>query len=208
MAETSGVSPMLQIIGAIIGIIGGALGIFGGIAGLFARYRAPRLSIAYTDFIGIVLSHDRTTSKIHLPVTIANGSNKPGVITHMTVRVVALAEGTESEFNWGLFWREHEDGGRSPERRPTPIPIPALSAAERSIQFEAKAPVKFIPQTYRGNLEIRAGRARITKRVSNFYFRPSEARCKSWYTGPRLSGPTVEMLPLYREPKEVPAGGD
>jgi len=205
----TGATPLsLETVGAIVGIVGGLVGIPGGIAGLIARYRPPKLEVSYSEYLGVVVSQTRTTSKLHLPLSISNMSNKPGMITHIALRVTPASDSKVVVFRWDRFWREHEDGNRTPERRPIPIPIPALNNAERNVQFECLASLIWRSETYRFDLEIKAGRGKTAKQVSSFYIHPSESRCKSWYEGPRLPNAWVDEVPIYPSLSFVPDAGD
>lgn len=199
---------MLETIRDVVAVVGGLAGIIGGSAGMIARYRAPKLDVSYTDFIGVVISKERTTPKLHLPLCLSNMSNKPGVITHVSLHAQPVNGGERHKFEWDLFWIDDAEGGkRSPEKQPVPIPIPALSGTERNIQFGCSNTVTWRPDLYQFELEIRAGRGRKSKQMSSFYFRLSRSRCDSWYEGPRLQIPGVDQIPIYSSVDLVPELG-
>jgi hypothetical protein len=190
-----------------IALLGGLVGLVGGVAGLASALRPPKITAAHMDHVGVVVSTDRTTHKIHLPLVLTNVAKKPGAITLLALSMRPLGEGVAHEYEWGLFWKEDSQGNRTAERRPAPIPMPGYTCVERSVQFDSRQPVQWTFQSYQFTLTVRVGRRVRRKRVSTFYTRPSQQRIHAWYQGTPLQPAWVDDIPIFGTPGDIPEGG-
>src|SRR6266571_42355 len=117
----------------IIAVVGGIVGLIGGVMGIWSALRPPKIQVAHTDHIGVVVSPDGVTSKIHLPLVFSNLAKKPGVVTLLRLLIRPMGDSEHAEYEWGLFWKESLDGSRSPERKPSPVPVPGFTCVERNL---------------------------------------------------------------------------
>jgi len=197
----------ISSIGGIIGLIGGVVGSIGGIVGLWSALRPPKIGAAHMDRLGVVISTNRTTSEVHLPLVLSNFAKKPGVVTFLRLSMRPIEGGQTHEYKWGLFWQEDAQGNRTPDRRPAPVPVPGYTCAQLYIQFENAKTVQWKPQPYEFTLNVRIGRQRETNEISRFYTRPSKDRCNRWYQGSALPQATVDDIPIFQDPDDVPMNG-
>ncbi len=191
----------------IVAFVGGIVGLVGGVMGIWSALRPPKIDVAHTDHIGVVVSPDGTTSRVHLPLVFSNLAKKPGVVTLLRLLMRPVGGGEGHEYEWGLFWKEGPDGARSRERRPSPVPVPGFTCVERNLQFDCPSSVTWKPQLYEFELHVRVGRGRTTKQVSRFYSRPSKERCALWYSKPKRAEHWVDDLSTFTESSQVPEGG-
>jgi hypothetical protein len=142
-----------------------------------------------------------------LPLVISNLAKKPGAVTLLELHVKKVDDNKETEFVWGLFWKESPSGARTPERRPSPIAIPGFTSVERNVQFDSLESIEWKPCLYELKLHVRVGRKRSKKEVSKFYLQLSDDHCSKWYRKPFSKGPWVDDIPTYRDSDKVPASG-
>jgi hypothetical protein len=190
-----------------IPLAGAFVGMIGGIAGLVSALRPPKIVAAHTDHLGIVVSQDRSTSELHLPLVLSNTAKKPGVVTSLLLSVRPVNGTSSYLYEWAVFWKEDGQGKRVRERQRSPIPIPGYTCIERNVGFACANGMVWKSQTYQCELTVKVGRGRARKRVSRFYARPSEARCKAWYEGQPLASSVVDDLPIFSKEGGVPADG-
>lgn len=192
----------------IVSIIGGIVGLISGLTVLWSTYRPLKVTVSHLDYLGIVVSADRTTWKIHLPVVISNLAKVPGVITLM--RLVVRYQGNQEIYrlDWSVFWKEDSTLQRMIDRASSPIPVPGFTCVERSVQFNCDRPMKWEPTLYEIELQVRTNRSKKLKTVSKFYLQPSNDRCRHWYTTNTHQRDRVEDIPVYLNPVDVPSDGN
>ena len=163
--------------------------------------------ISRTDHIGIVVTNERTTLNLHLPIVVTNMSKKPGVIT--LAQIIAIDTETQERkiFEWSLFWRFSENGSRESERRSAPIPVAGLTNIERNIQFACTDDVQWQPHLYEFTLELHFGKTLFIKKRDKFYTKPSADHCNKWYKIGSPANPEVHDLAIYPSKAEVPKEG-
>ena len=171
-------------------------------------HRPLKVTVSHLDYLGIVVSADGTTWKIHLPVVISNLAKVPGVITLM--RLIVRSDGTSEvyQLDWGVFWKEDSQLQRTIDRTSSPIPVPSLTCVERSIQFNCDRRISWEPRLYEIELQVRTNKSRTAKTVSKFYLRPSDSRCGQWYKSNTYQSDRVEDIPIYFDRIDVPSDGN
>ncbi len=176
----------------------------GGLAGLWATYRPLKVTVSHLDYLGIVISANGTTWKVHLPVVISNLAKVPGVITLMRLVVIPVGKNEVYTLDWGVFWKEDSQLKRTIDRTSSPIPVPGFTCVERSIQFNCNKPIKWEPRLYNIELQVRTNRSRKLKTVSGFFLHPSDSQCSNWYKSNSYPSDRVEDIPIYMNRADVP----
>lgn len=185
-------------------IIGGIVGLIGGLAGLWSTYRPLKVTVSHLDYLGIVISANGTTWKVHLPVVISNLAKVPGVITLIRLVVKPVEKNEIYKLDWGVFWKEDSQLKRTIDRTSSPIPVPGFTCVERSIQFECDRPIQWESRLYKIELQVRTNRSRKLKTVSDFFFHPSTDHCSQWYGSNSFQGDTVVNVPIYLIRSDIP----
>lgn len=191
----------------VVGVAGGLVGLVGGLFAIFSRFQPARIVVTHRNRLGVVVSVDGTTSKVHLPLVFTNVSKKPGVVRDLQLQM-RRPDGSEVRtYRWGLTWRETDDGDRVPDHNPAAIPVPGLAGVERNLQFDSSDRITWQPTTYEFCLDVWQGARRRSRRVARFYARPSAQRIGRWYSGPHPTGPWVDDFDTFEDRSDVPPEG-